>query len=196
MRLNPIVPLALVFSTLLLQACTPVVVGGAAAGVAVAHDRRTLGTLVEDQEIELKAMDIKLNDPEIKDHSNVTATSYNMVVLLTGQVDSPQVRERYEMRVRQIPRVKHVIDEITVGPFSTFGQKTQDTYITTKAKLALLRVKSPGFDPSRVKVVTEQGVVYLMGLTTREEADMATEAVRNISGVRKVVKVFEYIQSH
>jgi len=194
MRPNPFVPIALLLAIIGLQGCAPAVVGGAATTAAAAHDRRTIGTFVEDQEIELKALDIKLSHPEIKGHGNLSATSYNMVVLLTGQVDSPQVRERYEMLIRQIPRVKHVVNEVTVGPFSTLSQKTKDSYITTKAKLALFRVKSPGFDPTRVKVITEQGVVYLMGLMTREEADMATEAIRNISGVRKVVKVFEYIQ--
>ena len=118
-----------------------------------------------------------------------------MVLLLTGQVDDPSVSAKYEVLVSELPRVKRVVNEITVGPFATAGQISQDALITSRAKLALTGVKIPDFDPTRVKVKTEMGVVYLMGLVSRAEADAATEQVRRVRGVSKVVKVFEYIQA-
>jgi osmotically-inducible protein OsmY len=185
---------ALLLVTLTLQGCTPAVVGGGAAvGASAVHDRRTVGTSVEDQNIEIKALHMKLQDNELKDHMNVSVTSYNMVVLLTGQATSPEISERYANMVGSIDRVRRVVNEIKIEPSASFMEGSGDSYLTAKVKVKLFDIKVPGFDPTRVKVVTEKGVVYLMGLVSHQEADLVVEKVRNINGVNKVVKVFEYL---
>jgi osmotically-inducible protein OsmY len=185
---------ALLLATVTLQGCTPAVVGGGAAvGASAVHDRRTVGTSLEDQNIEIKALHMKLQDPQLKDHMSVSVTSYNMVVLLTGQAASADLSERYASMVGNIQRVRRVVNEIEVGSSQSLLEGSGDSYLTAKVKVKLFDIKVPGFDPTRVKVVTERGVVYLMGLVSYQEADLVVEKVRNIRGVNKVVKVFEYL---
>ena len=177
----------------LLGGCAAVVIGGAGAGASVAHDRRTAGTYIEDQEIELRAFRLLYDHPEIKDRSSISATSYNLTVLLTGQAASADVAADYANLVAKLPRVKQVHNEVAIGTESTFEEEANDTYLTSRAKLALLEVKVPEFDPTRVKVVTSQATVFLMGLVTAAEADAAVEKVRRVSGVKRVVRVFEIV---
>lgn len=177
----------------LLGGCTAVVVGGAAAGAGVAHDRRTTGTVIDDKEILIKAMRLRAADEEIKSRSNIDISVYDLQVLLTGQAESPEVVARFRDQVARIPRVRKVIDEVTIGAEGTWSEATADAYLTSRVKLALFDVGIEGFDPLRVKVVSSQGTVYLMGLLTPQEADKVTEKVRYISGVKKVVRLFEYI---
>lgn len=177
-----------------LSGCAPVVVGGAAVtGVAVVHDRRTTGTVVDDQEIFLRAITLRGQDAELKQKSNINVDVYNLQVLLTGQAENPQIVENYVQRVAAIPRVRNVYNEVTIGAESTWSEATADAYLTSKAKVALFSVKLDGFDPTRVKVTSSLGTVYLMGLVTPAEADAVTEEVRFVSGVKRVVKLFEYI---
>ncbi len=96
--------------------------------------------------------------------------------------------------VADIPKVLRVVNEVETGPNATLAEQSQDAYITTKAKLSLFDLQLPGFDATRVKVLTQKGTVFLMGLVTREEGKAAADQVRNVDGVRKVVKVFEYIE--
>ena len=177
----------------LIGGCAAVVVGGAVTGAGVAHDRRTVGTVIEDKDIQIKAVRIRYNDEELKKHSNIDITVYNLVVLLTGQAESPEVVARLRGQVARIPRVRKVIDEVSIGAEGTWSETTADAYLTSRVKLALFDVGIEGFDPLRVKVVTSQGTVYLMGLLTPAEADKVTDKVRYISGVKKVVRLFEYI---
>lgn len=177
----------------LLGGCTAVVVGGAAAGAGVAHDRRTTGTVIDDKEILIKAMRLRAADEEIKSRSNIDISVYDLQVLLTGQAESPEVVARFRDQVARIPRVRKVIDEVTIGAEGTWSEATADAYLTSRVKLALFDVGIEGFDPLRVKVVSSQGTVYLMGLLKPAEADRVTEKVRYISGVKKVVRLFEYI---
>lgn len=176
-----------------LSGCGAVVVGGAATGIAVAHDRRTTGTVIEDQEIFLRAIKLRSENEELKQKTNINVDVYNMQVLLTGQAENMEIVERYRDRLMQIPRVRTVFNEVTVGAESTWGEATADTYLTSKVKVALFNVKLPGFDPTRVKVTSSLGAVYLMGLLSPTEADAVTEEVRFVSGVKRVVKLFEYI---
>jgi osmotically-inducible protein OsmY len=177
-----------------LQGCTPAVVGGGAAvGASAAHDRRTVGTSVEDQNIEIKALHLKLQDQALKDHTSISVTSYNMVVLLTGQASSAELSERYARMVGGIDRVRRVVNEIEIGPSASLMEQSGDSYLTAKVKVKLFDIKIPGFDPTRIKVVTEKSVVYLMGLVSPQEAEMVVQKVRHIDGVQKVVKVFEYL---
>ena len=181
------------FGTTLLQGCAPVVVGGAATGAAVVHDRRSAGTALDDQTIELKALNAVMQDRELDKHTDLTATSYNNVVLLTGQAESESYRDRYVAHIRKIELVRRIVNEVTIGPKATLQEHTNDIYITSKVKLELFSVKLPDFDPTRVKVVTEKGVVYLLGLVSPKEAEAVVEKVRYLRGVKQVVKVFEYL---
>ncbi len=177
----------------ILSGCATAVVGGVATGAAVVHDRRTTGVIVDDQEIELRAVRLLYDHPQIKSRSNISVTSYNLSVLLTGQAESAEVSAQFANLVSRLPRVKKVHNEVLVAAEKTFTESTSDVYLTSRAKLALFDVDIPDFDPTRIKIVTSQGTVYLMGLVTRAEAEAASDKVRFVSGVKHVVKVFEYI---
>ena len=179
---------------LMLSGCTAAVIGaGAAAGTtaAVAHDRRTTGTFIEDQSIELKAAKSFYSDKEINDSSHLNVTSYNLVVLITGETPSEDIRNRIVNIVREIPKVTHVYDELTIAAPSSWTSRSSDSLITSKVKTKLLTLDN--FDGTRVKVVTDKGVVYLMGLLTRAESEDATRVAQKTGGVQKVVKLFQYI---
>lgn len=175
----------------LLSGCPTMIVGGAAQTAAVAHDRRTTGTYIGDSEIEVNAFRLLQQNPEIKDRSNISTTSYNLVVLLTGQAADEQTSARFAELVAKLPNVKRVHNEVVVGAETSLADDSSDAYVTSKVKIALFDVKVPGFDPTRVKVVTSQGVVYLMGLLTPAESEAVVEKVRRVSGVKRVVKVLE-----
>lgn len=185
--------LILLLTAGLLQGCGALVVGGAATGIAVIHDRRSAQTVLEDKEIQLRTLSAVEDDPALAARSRVAAVSYNHVLLLTGQVETPELKRRYVELARNIPKVKRVVDEVEVGTPTTLTEESRDAYITSKVKLALFDVDLPTFDPSRIKVVTERGVVYLLGLVTPEEAAAVVEKARYVGGVKRVVKIFEYI---
>ena len=178
---------------LMLGGCGAVVIGGAVATANVAHDRRTAGTLVEDQKILLEAISMRDADDALKKQANVGIDVFNLQVLLTGQAENFEVVEAFRQRVAGIQRVRAVFNEVTVGAESTWSEATADAYLTARVKVALFSVKIDGFDPTRVTVTSSQGSVYLMGLLTPTEADAVTEEVRFVSGVKRVVKLFEYI---
>ncbi len=178
------------FACLQLTGCAAVVVGGAATGAAVSLDRRTAGTVVGDQEIELRAFN-RLRENFAKGSISVSATSYNRQLLLTGQVPDEATRTKVEATVRPIPDVRTVFNETAVSGATSFTSEGNDASLTAQIKARMLQDKRV---PSiHVKVVTEAGVVYLMGLLTHAEADAATEVARSTGGVIKVVKLFEYI---
>lgn len=185
--------LLLVLSSLFLQGCGAMLFGAAATGAAVIHDRRSAGTVLDDKNIQLKIAGAITGDSSLREHTSVSVTSYNYVVLLTGQAETDTYREQAVEMARNTAMVKRVIDQIEIGELSSFSQGTNDAYITSKVKLELLNIGLSSFDPTRVKVVTEVNVVYLMGLVTQEEADAVVEKVRYIKGVERVVKIFEYI---
>jgi osmotically-inducible protein OsmY len=183
----------LVSQTALLGGCAAAVVTGAAAGAATIYDRRTTGTFIDDEFIELKAIDAIGNDQELHEQAHLNVTSFNNIVLLTGETPNEALRERTAELVRNLPKVRKVHNEIVVAAPSSMLSRTGDTWITGKVKTGLLNAHQ--LDAARVKVVTENGVVYLMGLVTRQEADAATDVTRQVDGVQRVVKVFEYIDS-
>lgn len=189
-RLLPVISLLLVVFQL--QGCAAVVAGSAATGVAVAHDRRTTGTVIEDQAIELKAAQGFRDDEELSNNAHINVTSYNTVVLVTGETPTAEMKQRAIEIVRNVPKVSHVYDELTIAAPSSYVSRSSDSLITSKVKTRLLTLKD--FDGTRVKVVTEKGVVYLMGLLRRDKADRATGATRQVGGVQKVVKLFQYIE--
>ena len=156
--------LSLTFFCLLLGGCVAAVGLGAAAGTTatVANDRRTTGTVVEDQAIEFKASKAFFEDKEIIDSSHINVTSYNTVVLVTGETPDEVLRQRIIGIVSNLPKVSHVYDELTIAAPSSLVSRTSDSVITSKVKAKLFVKKK--FDATRIKVVTEKGIVYLMGL--------------------------------
>jgi osmotically-inducible protein OsmY len=178
----------------LLSGCGGLVVTGAATGALTVHDRRSAATVLQDQEIELKAFSLLGDHKDISENSNISVTSYNMKVLLSGQASSAALSQRFAELVARIPRVEKVYNEVVIGAESTWSDAASDTYLTGKVKVKLLDVELKDFDPTRVKVVTSKSTVFLMGLLTRQEADAVTDTVRYVSGVEKVVRLFEYIQ--
>lgn len=188
MRLN-----ILVFTLLLipaLQACAPVVAGGAVAGGAVvAGDRRTSGAYVEDQGIEIKAGN-RISD-KLGDKAHINVTSFNRSVLITGEATSDEDKQEAERIVRAIPNVRSVVNEIAVAGISSLASRSNDAYITSKVKARYLEANK--FQVLHVKVVTENGVVYLLGLVSHQEAADAADLASTTSGVKKVVTLFEYL---
>ncbi|MDQ0037171.1 osmotically-inducible protein OsmY [Variovorax boronicumulans] len=174
-----------------LSACVPLVVGGAAVvGVGmVATDRRSSGAQLDDQGIELRAA-ARVRDIA-NDQMYVSVTSFNRQVLLTGAVGNEADRRRVEDEVSRVVNVRSVVNELTLGAPSTFQDRSNDLYITGKVKASLLDAKD--IFANSFKVITERGVVYLMGIATRRETDRATEITRGVGGVMKVVRVVEVV---
>lgn len=183
--------LMIVLLALILQGCMPAAfVAGAATGTII-YDQRDTKTIFEDRNITFKIQNKFNSDSELRKNSHVTITTFNHIALLLGQVSDERLRDRAEEIVKSNSKVKLVYNEITVGkPISSMTQ-TNDSWITTKVKTVLVTV--PGLNSSTLKVVTEDGTVYLMGLTTREQGKLAADKTRRVSGVKKVVKLFEYV---
>jgi osmotically-inducible protein OsmY len=174
-----------------LQGCAGVLIAGAAGTAAlVAHYRRTPGTQLDDQNTELTAIDRFYKDNELYEQAHIAVTSYNNVVLLTGEAPTQTLKARAEAIVTDLPKVRGVHNEIVVATPISFTERSSDTALAAKVKGTLLTNQ---FDPLRVKVVAHAGTVYLMGLVTQDEAETATEIVRQTGGVQRVVKLFEYL---
>lgn len=175
-----------------LSGCFALVATGAATGALVAHDRRTTGTIVEDQSIELKAYrTISGLEDDIDDDSHVTVVSYNNNVLLVGQTPNANRKDAIADAVKDIPKIRKIYNEIQIASPTSLMTRSSDTWITTKIKAEMLI--SRDIDPTRIRVTTEDGVVYLMGIVRPTEEHEAVEIARRTSGVKKVVKMFEYI---
>ena len=173
-----------------LSACVPLVVGGAAVGTAlVVTDRRTSGAQLEDEGIELRAAN-RLREA-IGERGHINVTSYNRQVLLTGEVPSAQDKQTAEQVVSRVENARSIVNELAVQGASTLSQRSQDTFISGKVKASLVDAKD--VQANAIKVVTERSTVYLMGRVTQREANRATEIARGVSGVQKVVRVFEMI---
>lgn len=172
-----------------LQGCFVAAAGGAATGSVIAVDRRTTGTILDDQTIELKATHALKKEKELWNSSHLRVVSYNNVVLLLGQTPTPEFKELAEASLSDVARIRRIHNELSVAEPISLGARTQDSWITTKIKTQMLGSKEA--PANRIKVVTEDKVVYLLGLTSPEEQMAATEIAQSISGVEKVVQVFE-----
>ena len=172
-----------------LSACAPLVVGGAVMGGMMASDRRTTGTKVEDEGIELRAAN-RIREV-LGDRAHVNVTSFNRQALLTGEVPTAQDRATVEKIVTEVNNVRAVVNDVAVMPNSSLGQRSNDVLITGKVRASFVDAKD--VFASAYKVVTERNVVYLLGLVTPREATRATEIARGVGGVSKVVRVFEMI---
>ncbi|MFT6625500.1 MAG: osmotically-inducible protein OsmY [Cycloclasticus sp.] len=195
MKFNTTFIFSALLITSLLSGCAAVAVGGAATtGVAVVHDRRSAGTVIDDQSIEFKALGFLYGVDKIRINTHINVTSYNGTLLLTGEAPTEELRQDIASRANRIPNVVKVHNEIILAAPSSVVSRTSDGYITSKAKLALLNISNiKGFDPTRVKVVTENGVVYLLGLLKQHEVSPVTETIRRVGGVQRVVKLVEII---
>ena len=181
--------LAVLAGASLLAGCAPLMVGGVVATGVVATDRRTAGSQVEDEGIELKVA--SAINKELGDRVHLNVTSYNRRVLLTGEVRSEADRERATALARSQENVKDVVNDLAIAAPSSLTQRTKDTVTSGQVKAAFIDAKD--LQSNAVKVVTERGIVYLMGRVTPREAQRATDITRGIGGVAKVVRVFEEI---
>jgi osmotically-inducible protein OsmY len=169
--------------------CAPIVVGGAVAAVAMAEDRRSTGTFIDDEGIENRSILKAKTRFGSKIHLNVT--SYNRNVLLSGEVPDEATRQDVETEVRATGGISKIYNELVVGPNASVISVTNDTRLTALVKTRFLEASR--FQANHVKVVTENGVVFLMGIVKRAEADAASGLASTTSGVRRVVRLFEYL---
>ena len=176
----------------LLTGCVAAVATTAIVGTDMATDRRTSGSYIEDQTIELKSGQAISDHNELNQSANINVISFNRVVLLIGQTPNEGLRNTASEIVRKIDNVRKVHNEIRISAPSSILSSTSDTWITTKAKSLMLAEKN--FTSGHIKIITENGELFLMGLVSRAEADKAISIVRNIDGVERVVQAFEYIQ--
>lgn len=184
----------LIFGLCLLQGCVPLIIGGAAGGALLVHDRRTTGTVVEDQAIEMRISGAISQDEELVSQSHINVVSYNNAVLLTGEAPTEALRDRAGQIAESADKVRVVYNELMIAAPSALSARSSDGWITSKVKTALVGLEDvEGFSSARVKVTTEGGVVYLMGLVHRKEVEPITEAARQVGGVKRVVRLFEYL---
>jgi osmotically-inducible protein OsmY len=173
-----------------LTACVPLLVGGAVGGGAlIATDRRTSGTQLEDEGIELRALSRLRN--AVGERSHVNLTSYNRQVLLTGEVANAQDKQQIEQTVAGVENVSTIVNELAIMGNSTLTQRSSDALVTGRVKATLVDTRD--LSANAFKVVTERGTTYLMGRVTQRESDRATEVIRATPGVQKVVRMFEII---
>ena len=182
---------AAALAALSLQSCVEMAVVGAGAAVLGYEDRRTTGTIVEDEGIELRASN-RVNE-KYGDKLHVNVISYNRNVLITGEVTDDKTKAEVEKLVQAVPNVRSITNDLQVGANSPLSARANDAGITGKVKARFLDANR--FSPVHVKVVTEAGAVYLLGIVTEKEANDAVEIARTTGGVRKVVKVFEYCKT-
>jgi osmotically-inducible protein OsmY len=177
-------------ATSALSACAPLLIGGAIwGGSLVVTDRRTSGTQLEDQGIELKS--VRRITDVIAERGHVNVTSYNRLVLITGEVPTEADKTAVEQAVARIDNVRSIVNELTLAAPSSLAQRSNDTLMTSKVKANMVDAKD--IQANAFKVVSERGVVYLMGRVTEREANRAADVARGVSGVQKVVKVFELV---
>jgi osmotically-inducible protein OsmY len=172
-----------------LSACAPLIVGGAMVGGVMAIDRRTAGTQIEDEGIELRAVN-RIRET-LGDRAHVNVTSYNRQALLTGEVATAQDRQTVEQIVSQVENTRSVVNDLAIMPVTSLSQRSNDTFITGKVRASLVDAKD--ISANAFKVVTERGIVYLMGRVSQREATRASDIARGVSGVTKVVRVFEIV---
>ncbi len=185
--------IGLVLVSALLSGCAAVVVGGAAA-VGAAHDRRSFGTVLDDNNIELTAYDLLNKDRDLTSQSRVILIVHNGVALLIGETLTAAMKARAAATVNQVEGVQRLVNDLAVEERANFNRRTRDATLTTQVKGALFQINNMrNFDPTRVNVSSARGVVYLMGLVTREEADRVVDVARRVRGVERVVRVFEYV---
>ena len=185
-----LITLLLVGFAITLQGCAGVIIAGGATAGAMANDRRSSGAYIDDESIEWKIIDVLYQDEQIDEQTHLNATSYNGIVLLTGEIPNQDMRVKIGEKIRSVQGVRQLHDETSIAAPSSMMSRSGDTWITSKVKTAMLTDDTDM--GARTKVVTDKGVVYLMGMVSPQEADKLTNIARRVGGVQKVVKVFEY----
>ncbi|HHW5286514.1 TPA: division/outer membrane stress-associated lipid-binding lipoprotein [Haemophilus influenzae] len=192
MTLSPLKKLAILLgATIFLQGCVAAVIGGGAVVAKVATDPRTTGTQIDDETLEFKVENAVEKDAQIKAEGRVNAVSYNGRVLLIGQVPNSDVKDTATALAKGVKGVNEVYNELTVSPKISFAQISKDSWLTTQVKSKMFvdgRVKA-----TDVKVISENGEVFLLGNVTQSQANAAADIASKISGVKKVIKVFKYL---
>ncbi len=183
-------PMILALAIPVLAGCVgAAVVGAGAAGALMASDRRVSETYVIDEGIEMRTS--KYISDKLGDKAHVNVTSYNRTVLLTGEVPTAAAKADAELVATRVPNVKAISNELAIAGASAYSARSNDSYITSKVKARFVDYNK--FSANHVKVITEAGVVFLLGLVTQQEADAAVEIARTTGGVLKVVRLFEII---
>ncbi|BBE88426.1 TPA: division/outer membrane stress-associated lipid-binding lipoprotein [Haemophilus influenzae] len=192
MTLSPLKKLAILLgATIFLQGCVAAVIGGGAVAAKVATDPRTTGTQIDDETLEFKVENAVEKDAQIKAEGRVNVVSYNGRVLLIGQVPNSDVKDTATALAKGVEGVNEVYNELTVSPKISFAQISKDSWLTTQVKSKMFvdgRVKA-----TDVKVISENGEVFLLGNVTQSQANAAADIASKISGVKKVIKVFKYL---
>ncbi len=181
--------LVLLIGLMLLQGCAGVIVAGVAGAT---NDRRTIGQMVDDQAIELKALKAILSDRELSKATNVSVISYNGIILLVGQAKNRRYKALAARKILGIKHLRSVHNHIEVKEFTSFKEKKEDIWLAARVKSTM--IGGEGLTGLNVKVIVRDKVLYLMGIITRDEADDVIDAVRGIEGLRRIVKVFEYYE--
>ncbi|GEB69883.1 membrane protein [Pseudoalteromonas carrageenovora] len=178
-------------TVVLLQGCAAAVVAGTASAVTAANDRRTIGSQIDDNNIEIKAS-IALSEVErIEKFANVDAVSVNGIVLLVGQVANEEMKNEAQRTIESVAGIRKIHNQIRIGSNIGITTQTHDSWLTSKVKAQLLTAKD--ISSNNIKVVTENAEVFLMGLVSDSESTQAVNIARNVSGVERVIKVFEYL---
>ena len=173
-----------------LQSCIPLIIGaGVGAGVMMAEDRRSSGTVLEDKTVEIKAGN-RITE-KYGEQVNINVTSFNRFVLLSGQAPTDEIKQDVSVLVLEVPNVRNIQNEIVVAGISSKTSRASDALLTSRVKGRLAQNKE--VSANNVKVVSENGTVFLMGLVTRAEAETASQTAATTSGAQRVVKVFEYL---
>lgn len=184
--------IALLLSLNFLLGCVPAFFVGAAIGGIVVHEGRNASVKKNDFELTSRISRKINHNKELHKHSRIIVSAYDGVVLLAGQTPTEQLRAEAYQLAKDVPGIRRLYNEISInGPISSLTQSS-DTWITTKVKSVLLATK--GLDSSQIKVVTENGVVFLMGKVTHQQAEIASNAARTVSGVQKVITLFEFLR--
>ena len=178
-------------TVVLLQGCAAAVVAGTASAVTAANDRRTIGSQIDDNNIEIKAS-IALSEVErLEKFANISAVSVNGIVLLVGQVSNEEMRNEAQRTIEGVAGIRKIHNQIRIGSNIGITTQTHDSWLTSKVKAQLLTAKD--ISSNNIKVVTENAEVFLMGLVSDSESTQAVNIARNVSGVERVIKVFEYM---
>lgn len=178
-------------TVVLLQGCAAAVVAGTASAVTAANDRRTIGSQIDDNNIEIKAS-IALSEIErLEKFANISAVSVNGIVLLVGQVSNEEMRNEAQRTIEGVSGIRKIHNQIRIGSNIGITTQTHDSWLTSKVKAQLLTAKD--ISSNNIKVVTENAEVFLMGLVSDSESTQAVNIARNVSGVERVIKVFEYM---